>query len=260
MGKHIRFLDAAAAAFSDAEDTTETRTMTRVCCALLILPLMMFAVPALAQGLVGDMLAGKLVDPEVGQWAWYEVRDAATENRYMLRQAIVGEEAVGRQTGYWVEFELAPEIGYTTLFRMLLTGPASNPRNVHRVYQKVGPNPAEMLPITDGDIERPSRPRRESQGLEYVETHAGFVEAEHYTVEQDGRELDLWMNERVYPSGIVRLLSDEGEMILRNFGKGGEYARSRIEEVPVENPYEGDEDYEMTPDELTDEEGPARPE
>ena len=37
-----------------------------------------------AQGVLGDVLAGKLVKPEVGQWAWYNLIDGSTQKRYLV--------------------------------------------------------------------------------------------------------------------------------------------------------------------------------
>jgi len=38
----------------------------------IVAALVLFVPFARAQGVVSEMLAGKLVDPAVGQWAWYD--------------------------------------------------------------------------------------------------------------------------------------------------------------------------------------------
>lgn len=187
-----------------------------------------------AQGVVGDLLAGKLVNPKVGQWAWYNLVASQGGKKYVIRQAIVGEEKVGRKDGYWVEFEIVPEVGYKLIYKMLLTGPASDPNNIHRVIQKNGTDPAEEVPVepeTAGDDG--SKPKRQSLGMEDVVTGDGPIRAERFSVSNGDKSFDVWINEKVYPTGIVRLRSLDGEMILRNHGQGGEYAQSVIRETPV---------------------------
>lgn len=199
-------------------------------------------VHAHGQSMIADMLAGALVDPEVGQWAWYQLTDESSGRTYHLRQAIVGEEEINRRSGYWVEFELAPRVGYTVVFRMLLTGPASNPSNVHRIVYKYGPEEArELPPEAIVDEERERRPARRSEGMDVVETPAGYYRAERYSVEERGRQLQVWINNDILPSGIVQLASPDGRMVLHTFGTGGEYAQSVIEEQPVPGAHEGDE-------------------
>lgn len=61
----------------------------------------------------------------------------------------------------------------------------------------------------------------------------GVVSAEHYEVAQGGQTMHLWINESIKPTGIVKLESLDGRMILRNYGEGGEYAKSVITEQPI---------------------------
>lgn len=204
--------------------------MRRVGALVLIMLMVGFAVHA--QGSVGDLLAGRLVKPKVGQWAWYDLTDNTTGGRYAVRQAIVAKEKVNRKTGYWVELEVVPSVGYIAVYKMLLTGPASDPKNIHRVIAKIGPEPVQDIPPERDPQEAASedKPQRKSLGMENVTTLSGAIRAEHYRVVQDGREIDLWVNERVPPTGIVRLRSPDGEMLLRNYGLGGEHAQSLIDE------------------------------
>ena len=213
---------------------------------------------AWGQNLVGDLLGGKLIKPKVGQWVWYNVTDAKGENRFALRQAVVGEEKVGRKEGYWVEFELVPELGYKTLYKVLLTGPASDPDNIHRVLFRQGPEPMEELPVKhEGEAveEKPNRPTRKSLGMESVRVVEGEIRAEHIQATSEGRVVDLWIDESVRPTGVVRLRTSDGEMVLRSHGEGGKYGESLID-APV-----GLEVNAMTaPDEPTTSEDEPKPE
>lgn len=202
---------------------------------------------AYAQGVVGDLLAGKLVAPKVGQWAWYDVLAKDGSKQYVLRQAIVGQEKVGRKDGFWVEFEVVPEVGYRSVYKLLLTGPASEPENVHRVIEQSGIDPPRELPIPEQTGAPPApRPKRTSLGADTVKTLDGVVRAEHYEIIDGEKSTHLWINERIYPMGIVRLESDSGVMVLRNHGIGGQYAKSvitsptapRTDEPPATPPVE----------------------
>lgn len=193
-------------------------------------------VPARAQGVVGDLIAGKLVDPHVGQWAWYDLVAGRQKKKFVVRQAIVGEEKVGRKTGYWVEVEVVPEVGYRVVYKMLLTGPASDPENIARVVEKSGPDPAVEVDVAKARVQdTPDAPKvkRESVGKEDVETLNGTIRAEHYEITRGDQTMQLWTSDKIKPTGVVKLQSLDGVMVLRNHGEGGEYARSVITETPL---------------------------
>jgi len=202
----------------------------------------MWALPVLLSGFVasaqqnviGDVLTGNLVKPKEGQWAWYDLKDATTGLHYSLRQAIVGSEKVGGKTGYWVELEIAPVVGHKTVYKMLLTGPASDPKHLHRVIAREGLAAPQELQLAgepeDKDAKRAAAPRQESLGTEDIETQNGVINAEHLRVTTEDKVSEVWVNEKVRPMGIVRMLSPEGELVLRSYGEGGDDARSIIDD------------------------------
>lgn len=197
----------------------------------------LFSPGASAQGVLGDVLSGNLVNPEVGQWAWYNLIDSATQKRYLLRQAVVGEEKVGRKMGHWLEVEVVPDIGFPTVYKMLLTGPASNPKHVHRVLLRQGNNPVSEMPLEpDAPVENGEAPKRNKLGKVDVETPAGIVEAEHIVIESGEQPIELWLNDDVRPMGVVQMRGPQGELTLRNYGEGGEYAQSRLNLFASTNP------------------------
>ena len=202
-----------------------------------------------AQGVVGDLLAGKLVNPKVGQWAWYDLVAGKDHQKFVVRQAIVGEEKLDRKKGYWVEFEVIPEVGYKIVYKMLLTGPASDPKNIVRVIEKSGPDPAVELNVSAAEAEaagdQESEAKRKSLGIEEIRVLDGGIRAEHFEVTDGARKMDVWINEKIYPTGVVKMTSLDGQMVLRNHGEGGEYARSVITETPI------------TPEEAVKEHGPV---
>jgi len=182
-----------------------------------------------AQGVLGDVLAGKLVKPEVGPWAWYDLVDTETHKRFLLRQAIVGEEKIGRKTGYWLEVEVVPDVGFSTVYKMLLTGPANDPKHVHRLLLRQGENAVSEVPVDrEAPSPKKSKSKRDSLGIVEIETAQGMLLAEHVLIEEGETRVELWLNNAVRPMGIVRMKAEQGELILRNYGTGGENALSRL--------------------------------
>lgn len=190
-----------------------------------------FSPQGIAQNVVNDLLAGKLIDPKVGQWVWYDLKDKEGQPLCGVRQAVVGQEKVSGKQGFWVEFEIVPKAGYTSVYKVLVTGPASDPRNVKRVIHKQGLDPVQEIEITPeaASSRDTSRAKRKSLGMEPVETGSGIMQAEHLEVVQEDRSLHIWVNEEVKPSSIVRLKTEEGEMVLRSYGFGGTFGKSTLD-------------------------------
>jgi len=196
--------------------------------------LMFFAVVLTAggargQSIVSDVISGKLVKPEVGVYAWYELTDKVSSKKYFVRQAVVGKERVKLKSGFWVETEIMPQVGYPAIYKMLLTGPASDPGNVHKILLKEGPGPAQVVPVPPEEEKGKKKEAisRKLLGKEKLKTPQGEIEAEHVeiVVKQDkddpGVRTEVWLNEDVRPMGIVRMVSEEGELNLQRYGKGG---------------------------------------
>lgn len=183
------------------------------------------------QGVLNDILSGKLVQPAVGQWAWYELKDADGKHRYAFRQAIVGEELVGGDKGYWLENELIPEVGFPSIWKLLVTGPANDPANVHRILVKQGRQaPREVPTDMAGAQSQGAAPqaKRAPMGKEKVKTAAGVIAAEHIILTSESGVVELWVNDDIKPMGIVRMRGREGELLLRIHGEGGPNAESKI--------------------------------
>jgi hypothetical protein len=181
---------------------------------------------AAGQAALADFLAGNLVNPKVGQWAWYDIAEKATGLTYSVRQAIVGTEKVGTKTGHWFEMEVVPPVGYSQVYRMLLTGPASDPKNIHKMVIEDGMGPPQEIQV-DSQTAEPGpmlKAKRTRVGKEAVRYLKGTIEAEHYRFEADEGKLDVWINDKVAPTGIVKIASNEGDLILRDFGVGGDDA------------------------------------
>lgn len=188
-----------------------------------------------AQGVLGDVFSGKLINPEPGVWAWYELSDKATGAKFYLRQAIVGAEAVKRKDGFWVETELTPQEGFSSIFKMLLTGPASDPKNIHQLIIKEGQRMPESVPVPQEGYTPGNEGARTLVGAEKVKIGNGEeVDAEHFTIGSGAEQADVWINDAVRPMGIVKMISSDGELLLQRYGVGGKEANSVINEYVEE--------------------------
>lgn len=198
---------------------------------LFVLPLTLMLLTAShgqAQG-IADVLAGELVESKPGDFAWYVVKDSETSGRLLLRQAVVGEERVKRRDAQWVETEIVPEVGYPIIYKMLLTGAASDPRNIHKLLIQELPDGPEEVAVDEAIVETPeAAPERTLVGKETVPTEQGTIEADHYQFEEAHGMVDIWLNDQVKPLGIVQMKSSLGEMTLQRYGNGGEDGESAI--------------------------------
>ena len=186
---------------------------------------------ALGQGVFSDIMSGKLINPEEGVFAWYELKDTATGSKFFMRQAIVGKKQVEGKDGYYLETEVMPEVGFPIIYKMLLTGPASDPKNVHEIMVKDGAKRVEHIPVDTlkGEDQETNETLREFQGEETLATPAGEIKTEHFTLGHGDNASEVWVNDKVRPMGIVRLTSPEGELLLTRFGVGGSDAESAID-------------------------------
>jgi len=212
-----------------------------------------------AQGVISDIFSGKLVNPKAGAWAWYDIDGGRTEDGAVIRLgtmrlAIVSEEKVRDKQGYWLELEYVPSMGYPSIYKMLLTGPANDPANVHKVFRREGLEKKQEVSLrpkgnSDEEKAKPSNsknqdsaadtspgPTKESErklvAEEDIPTAGGSLHAQHYEVVEGDTKLEIWLNESVCPMGIVKMNSEEGSLLLRNYGTGGPDARSVIDEKP----------------------------
>lgn len=203
-----------------------------------MIPMLGLAGAGAGQELMSDVLAGKLINPEPGVYAWYDLKDAKTGDLYFMRQAIVGEEKVKEETAYWVETEIVPQVGFPAVYKMLLTGPASDPKHVHRLMMREGDGEVQEIPVDpDKPAERTKSAledgERSSSGQEEIQTLQGPVKAEHLMIANQGERTELWLNNDVRPMGVVRMVSPQGELNLRRYGKGGKDGESALLSTPA---------------------------
>lgn len=222
----------------------------RSVCLILATLVLGIAVSCPAQGILSDLMSGKLVNPEVGAYAWYTLKDSATGQEFYLRQAVVGAEKVKRKDGYWLETELVPRIGFSSVYKMLLTGPASDPRNVHRLLVREGDGAVQEVNLEDveRDTSRRNAPR-EPDGTETLSLPAGEIATEHYVIEENGNKTELWISQTIPPMGLVKMVNSEGELVLQRFGTGGKDGQSALASTPSPGEVGGGEEEEAVQEE-----------
>lgn len=197
----------------------------------MLLVALVCAVPgnATAQGMMSDLLSGKLVNPQVGAYAWYNLKDKTTGQEYFLRQAIVGTEKIKRKEGWWLETELVPRVGFSSVYKMLLTGPASDTDNVHRLLVREGNGAVQEITLEDAaDKKDEQEIPREAAGVETLTLPSGDIQAEHYIVKDGEPPTEIWISETIPPMGLVKMTTAEGELELQRFGVGGKDGESAI--------------------------------
>ena len=182
--------------------------------------LLILCMESTAQSSIGGVLSGSLIKPEVGVFAWYELTDTSTQSKYYLRQAVTGKEKIKRKTGYWVETQLLPEQGIPLLYRMLLTGPANDPANVHRILWQKNTGTMDEIDVKDMVDQKPEALPQEDLGEVELETFQGTMKCRHIRLKSED-DLELWLNDAVRPTGIVQAKSSRGMLVLQRFGAGG---------------------------------------
>lgn len=196
-----------------------------VCLALICAPVARVC----AQGIMSDLMSGKLINPQVGAYAWYNLTDKSTGQEYFLRQAIVGSEKVNKKEAYWLETELVPRVGFSSVYKMLLTGPASDPKNVHRLVVREGDGAVQEIGLEEGaDWKQDKDLPREAVGVETIALPGGEIQAEHYIVKDGEPATEIWISEQVPPMGLVKMKNAEGELSLQRHGVGGKDGQSAL--------------------------------
>jgi hypothetical protein len=91
-----------------------------------------------------------------------------------------------------------------------------------------GQSPPQEIPVDPVDAEAApvQTAERKLVGTETVKYLKGEIEAEHYVFETPEGAMNVWINESVAPTGIVRIASDSGDLILREYGVGGDEGTS----------------------------------
>ncbi len=165
--------------------------------------------------------------PLVGGWSEYQ-RTSKNGESLKKKFAIVGKEG----NAYW--YESVTEGGRKGRFilKLLVSGDPREPKNVNRVIQKPGINPAVEFPIEEMRLlltDQEQKGRIIDKGNETIKVPAGSFSTKHMQY-QDGVEvLDIWICKDVSPYGMIKSQSKDHEMVLIGYGTG---AKTLITETP----------------------------
>ena len=184
-----------------------------------------FAAGAWAQGMRGGMgrqappLLGEF-KPVVGAGAQYQM--TANGRTMTFVYAIVGQEVVEGNTGYWMEIRSEnPEMGGEMVMKHLLVTGGDKPQIKRMIMQPPGRPPMEMSTSMMSGMGQGGRgpgggdtSPGEKVGSETITVPAGTFECDHYRKQEPRGIVDVWISSKVSPYGMVKITSGEMTMVL----------------------------------------------
>ncbi|MCX7983190.1 MAG: DUF3108 domain-containing protein [Syntrophales bacterium] len=164
--------------------------------------------------------------PVVGGWSEYQIV-AKGEPGQKMKIAVVGKEG----NDYWYE-TVTEGKGTRVIYKVLVSGDPNDKKGAKRIIFKEGNNPAIELPAQPIGQEPKGKEEKAGKmidkGMETVKVPAGIFKTRHFQYE--GKEgVDVWLDEKVPPYGLVKSTAKEMEMVLLGYGTG---AKSLITETP----------------------------
>lgn len=188
------------------------------------------------QSFMEDLLRGKMLSSEPGVWAIYEITDKSTKNHILLRQAITGIEKVDEGiTALWLESEIVPKEGFPSVFRFLISYDKNGKEKIHKIVIREGANPPQNIDSQAMSESAETSSKKKLVGEEEIEFKTGKIKAKHYRIEEGNSVKEIWLNDDVKPLGIVKLSTNEGDMILVKYGMGGEESKSVLDSPATKN-------------------------
>jgi len=189
--------------------------------------------PALqAQSRMGPPKMSGVWNPVVGSGSVYATKYKGKSEGEM-QFAIVGREAVGTETGYWLEVTMAnAEMGGEVVYKNLVTLSGGELEFKRMIFQMPGQPPMEMpMNMRMADSQSQSVDMRKDKdavliGTESLTVPAGTFSSQHYRSSSG----DAWLAADVAPYGIVKTISKNREMVLTRTLTN---VRSKITGTPV---------------------------
>ncbi len=165
--------------------------------------------------------------PLVGGWSEYQKISKSGES-LKRKFAIVGKEG----DAYWYESVMEGGRKGRFVVKLLVSGDPREPKNVKRVIQKAGINPAVEFPVEVMQrlhTDQEQKGKIIDKGNETIKVPAGSFSTRHMQY-RDGEEvLDTWVCKDVSPYGIIKSQWKDNEMVLIGYGTG---AKTLITETP----------------------------
>lgn len=167
-------------------------------------------------------------NPVIGGWSEYQVNKPG-ETPYKVKLSIVGKE----DQAYWYETVIEAD-SRRLITKVLAIGDPNNDKNVKRMIEKYGDEPATEMPVVvAGQSTELLAPIRKviNKGMENITVTAGTFLAQHLQYQEGEERVDTWVSDKVSPYDLVKSQSKEMEMVLLRYGTG---AKSLITEKPEE--------------------------
>lgn len=184
----------------------------------------------IAQSFIEDLFKGKMLSSEPDVWAIYEITDKSTKTHILLRQAITGVEKIDENTtALWLESEIIPTEGFPSVYRFLISYDKNGKEKIHKIVVREGASPPQNIDSGTMPENTETTSIKKYIGEEDIEFKSGKIKTKHYKIVENNTAKEVWLNDEVKPLSIVKLSTDEGEMILVKYGKGGEESKSVID-------------------------------
>lgn len=159
--------------------------------------------------------------PVVGSGAQYQM--TSQEGTVDFSYAVVGEEQVGGEPGYWLEIRTkGSRMPGEMVMKQLVVMNPSRLEIKRMIMQPPGRPPMEMpagmmemmqqhAPATQGGSKASLG---EKIGDETITVPAGTFECEHYRKQENGKTIDYWISTKISPYGVVKMTSGDMTMVL----------------------------------------------
>ncbi len=198
-----------------------------------ILILFLLSPITFAQSFIEELFRGKLISSEPGVWAIYEITDKSTHTSVLLRQAITDIEKIDEKTtGIWLESEIIPLEGFPSVYRFLISYDSNRKEKIHKIVIREGadaPQNIDTSTMPEVNMNQDNSSKKKLIDEKEVEYKNGKIKAKHYRIEENNKSKEVWLNDEVKPLGLVKLSTNEGDMILFKFGKGGDEGKSALD-------------------------------
>jgi hypothetical protein len=148
-----------------------------------------------------------------GRWAEYEETYLGTV-KIKERVALVGKGSDGNTIETTTEMKPGEKTTFVTVFATGgdggQGGAAGVPRVTRNAFQVNGDDPMESPPLAPGEQPYPRIDPKKLVGVETLTVRAGTFRAKHYRDRTNyGEQVDVWVDDTVWPIGVVKLTSEQ---------------------------------------------------
>ena len=191
---------------------------------------------------------------KVGAWTKYKITSAKPEEEHSpstLKLSLVGEEKTKGQNLFWFEIDMTDQNGDRDIIKYLTKLDELNTQKGYMsIIFKHNDEPAveyefeipeeqpEYQAETTYSNETSKERKQETSTPNFtvdeqtITVPAGTFKCKHFVTvnEENGEKTEVWVSSKVPLMGIVKMVSDDGEMVLTAYDTKG--AKSAITETP----------------------------